>query len=357
MELIHQPETLAMEVVSPSVVELIERAQTDVQISTAKKYPRPDLSVIKKRMVSEATADIETAQACFYVLRRGKGADAKEIRGPSIRLAEIAWTAYGNLRAGATIIDNDGKMITARGICHDLQNNVFISIDVKRRITDKYGKTFSEDMQVVTGTAACSIALRNAIFKVIPGALINQVYNQAVKAAIGDAKTLSQRRNDAFAAFEKLGVSADRVLNTLGRTNKEDVTLEDLETLIGLHTAIREGLQDIDEAFPEKPKVKAPDFQSAQSTQSSPDPTKEQPTQAKQEKQNQPAEHPTTEASPYETLKELMARDGITDEQLTAFCIERKLAKPGQTWSDLATSKLNGMIQNWDQGVKMIKGI
>lgn len=172
--------TQIIELIQPSALESMERAQTDVQITTAKRFPRT-LSTVKKNMMEFATLDEETAASCFYTLTR-KGRDgAKQIQGPSVRMAEIALSCYQNVRAGARIIANDGKTITAQGVCHDLQNNVSVSVEVKRRITDKSGNAFSEDMQVVTGNAACAIALRNATFKVIPGALIHPVYEAAKK--------------------------------------------------------------------------------------------------------------------------------------------------------------------------------
>jgi len=57
--------------------------------------------------------------------------------------------------------------------------------------------------------------------KIIPGILLRPVYEAAKKVAIGDAKTLSDRRVRAIEAFQKMGVAADRVLagarSTCGR--------------------------------------------------------------------------------------------------------------------------------------------
>ncbi len=155
-----QPE---VEVISPSSLELIQRAEIDLQISTAKKYPR-DLARVKSKMISFATLDEETAESCFYTLPR----DGKTIQGPTVRLAEIAVACYTNLRAASRIISNDGRVITSQAACHDLENNTLISVEVQRRITTKQGKTYSEEMQVTAGNAANAIAFRNAVFKVVP---------------------------------------------------------------------------------------------------------------------------------------------------------------------------------------------
>jgi hypothetical protein len=205
-------------------MELIERAQIDQQISTAKKYPR-DLARVKRKMLDFATLDEETAASCFYTLPR----EGKMIQGPSVRLAEIAVACYGNLRAAAREVDNDGKFIRAQGVCHDLEANTCVSVEVKRRITNKSGKTYGDDMQMTTGNAANSIAFRNAVFKVVPGALIKPVYEAAKKVAVGDASTLTQRRAMMLSRFSQMGVTQEMILAKCDKSNVENIGLEDLE--------------------------------------------------------------------------------------------------------------------------------
>lgn len=226
----------------------IERAQIDIQIATARRYPR-SLSKVKSNMLSFATLDEETAKGCFYTLPGRKGGDGKPLQGPSVRLAEIALSCYQHLRAGSRIIEDDGKFITAQGVVHDLENNVVISIEVKRRVTNKMGARFSDDMIATTGNAACSIALRNATFRVIPMALVKPVYEAAKTLAIGDAKSLVQRRAGSIEHFAKLGISKEKVCAALGVRAVEDIQLEHMETLIGYATAIKDGDVTIDEVF------------------------------------------------------------------------------------------------------------
>ena len=84
-------------------------------------------------------------------------------------------------------------MITAQAICHDLETNLAVSKEVKRRITNKYGKTYSEDMQVVTGNAASSIAFRNAVLAVIPKAVTKRIINEVKKVALGQSMFQSHK--------------------------------------------------------------------------------------------------------------------------------------------------------------------
>ncbi len=106
-------ETQQVEIVQNDALGAIERAQVDVQISTARKYPRT-LSAVKQRMLSFATLDEETAASCFYTLPARRGGDDKPIQGPSVRMAEIALASYQHVKAGSRIIADDGKFTALR---------------------------------------------------------------------------------------------------------------------------------------------------------------------------------------------------------------------------------------------------
>lgn len=244
-------EVIKPEVIEPNALQLVARAEIDSQITTAKQYPRT-LSAVKKSMLEFATLDQETAESCFYTLPRG----GKNIQGPSVRLAEIAVSCFQNLRAGARVIQTvttgETPHVIVQAICHDLQNNVAITIEKRRRIVGKKkndGKVDEDDINLATNACA-AIAFRDAVFKVVPGALIKPVYEQAIKTAVGDAKTLADRRVSAVEKFAKMGVTKDRVLAKLERKSIEDITLEDLEVLFGLFTSIKDNQTNIDEAFP-----------------------------------------------------------------------------------------------------------
>jgi len=243
-----EQETLPVEVIDSSAISHLERAEIDMQIATARRYPR-SLSAVKNRMLSYATLDEETAAGCFYTLPGRRGGDGKPIQGPSVRLAEIAISSFQNIRAGSRIIEDDGKFITAQGVVHDLENNVVISINVQRRVTKRDGGRFSDDMIATTGNAACSIALRNAAFRVIPLALVKPVYEAAKRLAVGDAKSIVQRRAASLDHFAKMGVSKEKVCECLGVGKPEDIQLDHLELLIGYANAIKDGDTSIDDVF------------------------------------------------------------------------------------------------------------
>jgi hypothetical protein len=244
------------EVVPTNALATQAREEFDVSVVTAHRFPR-SLQKFRTVALSMATIDAEVAASCFYRLSR-KGQDgSKAIEGPTVRFAEIVANAYGNMKFGARILEVGEKEVVAQGIAHDLENNVSTSTEVRRRITTKTGARFGDDMIAVTCNAACSLALRNAIFKAVPFAIAKPIYEQAKKVAVGDAKTLSQRRTSAMAAFAAMGISAARVFARLEVAGSDEITLAHLEELIGLHTSIKEGEVDADAEFPEIQKKQA----------------------------------------------------------------------------------------------------
>lgn len=236
----------------------ITRAEIDIQVATAKRFPR-SIARVKADMIAMATLDEETAESCYYSLKRtGEGGD-KPIQGPSIRLAEIALSCFGNVRAGTRTAGEteDGRFVREIGFCHDVQNNVAVAREVKRRITKRDGRRFGDDMIGVTMAAAGSIALRNAILTVVPRALVRPAYLKAKEVAIGKAKSLTVRRGEIVARLAKVSplITTDRILAAVGKASIEEVGWPEVEHLIGLGTAIKEGLQEVEEAFPAPQKT------------------------------------------------------------------------------------------------------
>ena len=205
-----------IEVKQAEMLQAINRAEVDIQIATAKQYPR-DINASLNKIATYAMMDKETAEDCFYVLRRqDANGNSSVIEGLSVRMAEIIAGAWGNLRVQTRIIGNDGRMITAQAICHDLETNFAVSKEVKRRITTKSGKTYSEDMQVVTGNAAASIAFRNAVLAVIPKAITKRVINEVKQVALGQAIDVETARKNCLANFAKAGVNESMICQYIG---------------------------------------------------------------------------------------------------------------------------------------------
>ena len=171
-------------------------------------------------------------------------------------MAEIIAGAWGNLRVQTRIIGNDGRMITAQAICHDLETNFAVSKEVKRSIMTKKGFTFSQDMQVVTGNAASSIAFRNAVLTVIPKAVTKRIINEVRKVALGQSIDLETSRQNIIAYFSKLGVNEQQIFEYLGINKIEEIDKEKVFELRATANAIKEGTTTVNETFI-KPAIEA----------------------------------------------------------------------------------------------------
>jgi len=231
-----EPPQVEQEADPSSMIATLDRATIDLQIATAKRYPR-SVTAFQHELLALATADETIAKSMFYRLPR----DGKTIEGPTIRMAEIAGSSWGNLRYGARIVEEGDRFITAQGMCFDLEKNIAIGVEVRRRITNRSGQRYSDDMIQTTGGAAMSIALRNAIFRVVPGALIRPVLEEAKKVSLGKSLTMEQRRERVFHALGKYDATERDVLYVLKRRGAADLTVDDLIALQGFCNAIDDG--------------------------------------------------------------------------------------------------------------------
>ena len=239
----------------PTALESITRAEIDIQIATAKRYPR---SI--QRFMQEAKAmvslDPDIAEKCTYVLKNKRKEDGSPVSGPSVRLAEILAACWGNIRIVGRITDDDGKMVTAQAVAIDLEKNVGYSMEVKRGVTispnARYnpGARYSDDMVRVTMNAAVAIACRNATFKVIPMSFVKLIEDEAAKVARGDIKTLPERTERAVNYFIDKGISEERIYVSLGIQGPGDMTLDLLAQLNGFKVSLNEGHTTLDELFP-----------------------------------------------------------------------------------------------------------
>jgi hypothetical protein len=224
----------------------LARAEIDQAIATAHRYPR-SIDIVLKKIETMACYNEAAAENCIYSLPRG----GKPIIGASIGFANVVAQSWGNCTDAARIvyIDRKEKVIIAEGGFHDLETNRKTVLPVQRRIVDKNGRLFSDDMIMVTGMAAASIARRNAILNAVPRALWFPIYEKALSIVRGSVETFAERKEKALRAFSQFGVKPEQVYAALGLKGEDDLTLEHLAPLRGMYTALREGNISVEEMF------------------------------------------------------------------------------------------------------------
>lgn len=244
--------------ITANALEQMERASIDVQIATAKEYPR-SMKLFYQRAESMVTIDQATAESCVYIRPVGKDEHGKQkfAEGESIRLAEIAAACYGNIRVAGIITEMTARHVKAVGFAHDLETNTAMRSEAVEATVSKKGIPYSERMRLVTAKAAQAKAIRDAIFKVIPKSIVKPLMIKAKEVAKGDAKTLETRRKNVLEWIKKLKVDPQRVWDAIGVKGEEDLGLEHMVLLAGLKTAIEDGDVTTDEAFPKPGGEKA----------------------------------------------------------------------------------------------------
>lgn len=238
---------------APLAVRLA-KVELDQAISTAKAYPR-SLTRVRDNVSALVMLDEETAKECVYALPRG----GKPIKGPSVRFAEIVASQYGNCKVGSRVVDVNKfeKYVEAEGVFIDLESGMQRTARIRRKISDKGGRVYNDDMIVVTGNAACAIALREAILKGVPKALWRRAYEEAEGVIAGDIKTLAERREGAIRAFAAWGITPDQIFASLEITGMDEIGLDQIATLTAMFKAIKTGEQQVEDYFPAKSSAAA----------------------------------------------------------------------------------------------------
>ena len=233
-----------------SVIQMdaIEKANVDVQVLTAKQFPRNVTRAIQNSIVM-ATIDPDTAQMMRYALPRG----GKPITGPSVHLAKLIVSNWGNVRAEAKVVQITDSQVVSRGTCWDLENNVATAIEVRRNIKSKNGQRFSDDMITVVGNAANSIAFRNAVFSVIPKAVTDKVYKAAMECITGDlsdeAKLLQKRTNCLKFFNDEYGITEEEVIKLCGKQTVNQIKADEIALMLGIYQSLKDGDTTVEEVM------------------------------------------------------------------------------------------------------------
>lgn len=331
----------SLEVLTPSALGTLERAHIDSQVATAHAYPR-SLAKFQQRALEMVTLDEETAESCIYSRPVGKqqniatGAwEMKFAEGNSVRLSEIVAACYGNIRVSCRVVEQTERFVKCEGLAHDLESNYAAKSEVMESTLTRDGQPFSERMRIVVAKACLSKARRDALFQVVPKALCKKISDAAKKVATGDETTLENRRKRVGEWLKSIGIDDARLFVTLGVKGWSEIGLEQIETLTGLKTAMKDGDTTKDEAFP--PIIKQGSAA-----------TKPEVFTAGQ------GATPTTPAStyfekPYEEILRRCGVDAVTELQVYAYAktIDKMVGPKIEQLNQLSDGKLNSLIGAW----------
>lgn len=230
-----------------SLAVQLAMAELNQDVISAKTFPR-SVATVMRNITELVMLDEQTAKECVYAVPR----DGKTIRGPSIRLAEIIASSWGNCHCASRVVhvDKIEKYVESEGIFHDLETGLKRTARTRKNISKRDGGIYSQDMIMTAGNAAASIAMREAILKGVPKAVWRQAFEHAENVIRGDITTLAERREDAMKSLAGIGVAPERVFAAVGVAGLEEVGLEELADLYAMYQGVKNKETDVDEVFP-----------------------------------------------------------------------------------------------------------
>ena len=243
-------EILAVETVT-ELARQHEAAAMDVQVMTAQRLGR-SVTDFQRDLEQWATMTQEIAEECTYVLKKG----TTRIVGPSIRFAELLQVAYRHIVADTFIEEEARTHVVVGAMARDLYRNVAVRARVRRNILTREGKRYGADMIQTTCQAAASLALRNAIIRLIPKALWLPIWLKSRDVAQGvgeDGKRVvpfAESVTRAIAFLQTFQISEQEILEHFGHKSRADLDSDDLIVMRNKARSIRAGELDAHEAFP-----------------------------------------------------------------------------------------------------------
>lgn len=221
-------------------------AMIEKRVSTAKNFPR-SIGRFKAEASDLLKNDVETARAAEYAKPVGGGT----VKGPSVRLTEIAAMCWGNLECEIFEPVVGESSVSVKASAWDLERNYRQEAIASTPILKKDGGRYPQHMIDTIAAATASKAKRNAIIAIIPRSYINDLLGVARLVAAGNEKPLAVRRNDMIEFFARTyKVTEEQVCSALSVGGRDDIGEEELGTLRGIATGIKEGSSSLEEWFP-----------------------------------------------------------------------------------------------------------
>ena len=235
-----------IQIVTPSALEALQRAEVDIAIATAKKYPR-DIALSIKTAKELALRNAKIAATCNYALPRG----GKKLVGPSVHFARIVNYAWRNSTAVSRVIGCDRANAHLQGVFHDLESNVRVGFEMDWPVQPPHTDTPARwnDQMNLAKRAGAAVALRTAIFNVIPLVLFEDIAEEAKRVALGGSKTFSEQRASAISVCKELGITQPMIYRALEVGGLESINTDHLIWLHAALQSIRDGTMTREEVF------------------------------------------------------------------------------------------------------------
>ena len=239
------------------VLAAMGRAQVQARYLVARDNKR-DWDQVRQRLLSDCERPF-FADAALY----SKPMGTSKVTGLSIRFAEAAQRAMGNIMPERSVIYDDATKRIVRMAITDLEANVthFKDIVLEKTVErkDKKGRTVlsqrmnsygdvvylveaTEDELLTKEAAISSKVERMLTLKILPADIQEEAID-AVRTTQRDRdkKDPQAAKNKLIDAFDEIGVRVPDLKAFLGADTLESIQPKDLEALRAVYTAIKEG--------------------------------------------------------------------------------------------------------------------
>jgi len=242
----------------PAAVAAAETAKARIQSAYIMAMQKPR---------NEDQARIRILEACRRPafasrVEFSKPVAGRQIKGPSIRFAELALREWSNVNSDVSVIHEDDQIRRVRVTVVDLETNASFSKEVQaqklverrqagdREVLAERKNTKGETVYIVRATeeeldnkvsALISKALRNEGLRLIPSDIVDEALDIARRTLLNqDAKDPAAAKKQILDAFSELGIKP-RDLEAYLKHKIDVLSPAELQDLRGIFRAIKDG--------------------------------------------------------------------------------------------------------------------
>lgn len=225
------------------------QAESFASIMAAKNWPRDEAKACEKLLVACQRPTL--AEQAVYTYTRG----GAEVTGPSIRLAEAAARAWGNLKYGFKVTASDNLHSEVTCYAYDMESNIpversFTVSHIVHRKPEKGGDKLLTDPRDIYEKVANEAMrrVRACILEQIPGDIVESAVDQCEKTLVAKADISPATIKKLVDAFAKLGVTKSQIVARIQR-NLDAITPAQVIGLRRIFTSLRDGMAKPEDFF------------------------------------------------------------------------------------------------------------
>ena len=236
------------------VEESRQLSEIKAKIFLAKQFPRDEQKAID-RILMECKRP-QLAESAEYVFNRGQS----EVKGASIRLAEVIARHWGNFECGVVELEQRDGESTVKAYAWDLETNVnddkiFTVSHIRETKKGSYRLTDSRDIYEKVANDAAR-RKRAWIMTIIPGYIFDMALDECSRTLhnnIKGDKTIEETREQMYTAFQEIkpDITKEQLAEKVGK-EFDKLSVQDIVKMRNLYNAIKDGFVKSSVAFGEE---------------------------------------------------------------------------------------------------------